>query len=78
MHQVSLPSVEQRAENACLVDVHLVLSVNQVFVFLGSLGQFGHGAVDKGLEFWEEYPHKNFGEYPSGFGYWLGVGNFFE
>ena len=23
----------------------LVLSVNQVFVFLGSLGQFGHGAV---------------------------------
>ena len=33
----------------------LVLSVNQVFVFLGSLGQFGHGAVgcaDSAGEFW--------------------------
>lgn len=48
MSQVGAPSftaVEQRAENACLVDVHFGSSVNQVFVFLGSLGQFGDGAV---------------------------------
>ena len=39
----SCPAVEQLAENACLVDVHLGV-FSQKFIFPGSLGQFGPDA----------------------------------
>ena len=39
----SFTAIKQRAENACLVDVHFGI-VGQIFVFPGSLGQFEHGA----------------------------------
>ena len=39
----SFTAIKQRAENACPVDVHFGI-LSQVFVFLGSLGQFGPGA----------------------------------
>ena len=39
----SFTAVEQLAENACMVDVHLSV-FSQKFVFPGSPGPFGHGA----------------------------------
>ena len=50
----SFTTVEQLAENACLVDVYLGV-FSQTFVFLSSLGQFGHGAdgfADSSGDFW--------------------------
>ena len=38
----SFTAVEQRTKNARLVEVHFGV-LSQVFVFPGSLGQFGHG-----------------------------------
>ena len=38
----SFTAIEQRTENARLVEVHFGV-LSQVFVFPGSLGQFGHG-----------------------------------
>ena len=50
----SFTAVEQLAENACLVDVHLGV-FSQKFVFPGSLGRFGHGHdgfADSSRDFW--------------------------
>ena len=39
----SFTAVEQVTKNACLVDVRFG-TFSQVYVFPGSVGQFGHGA----------------------------------
>ena len=62
----SSTAVEQPAENACLVDVRFG-TFSQVYVFSGSVGQFGHGAgvfADSSGDFWvKAQVHRGGGPY---------------